>query len=119
MDPVTVLKIVALAAAIVLSGLGMWGIVEGVKTARSVRVLSDRLFSDVPPLIERASLTLDAVNAEILRVDGVVAQIEEVSDRVNTTARAAQDFVDVPVAAVSGVAESARRVFGALFGRRA
>jgi acyl-coenzyme A synthetase/AMP-(fatty) acid ligase len=118
MDVAGVLRIALSAVAILLACFGIWAVVEIVGAARSVRALSDRLTSDLPPLIVRANATLDAVNDGIERVDGVVTQIGEVSERASSTAKAAQDMVDAPMAAVSSMAEGARRFASVLFGRR-
>ncbi len=117
MDLLAVLRVLAYVVGIVLASAAVWAVFELVETVRSVRTLSDALAADLPPLIDRANNTLDAANVQIRRVDGVVTQIEEVSDRVSTTTRAAQDLVEVPVAAVSGLAEGARRFVATLLGR--
>lgn len=109
------LRIALYVALIVLAGFAVWGVREVVFTARSVRKLTDELSTTLPPLIERADGTLVALNAEIVRVNGVVSQLEEVSDRVTSTTRAAQEMVEAPVAAVTGIAEGARRFFNVLF----
>lgn len=114
----TVLGDILMVAGTLLALVAIWGVVELVQMARSVRGLSDRLALDLPPLMAKADWTLDAVGAAVARADGVVAQIEEVSDRVSTTTRAAQDFVEGPVAAVSGAADGVRRWMGILLGRR-
>jgi methyl-accepting chemotaxis protein len=115
MDALTVLLAVLYLVLIVLAATAVWGLREMVGTARSVRRLSDELDKTLPPLIERASDTLGAVDLELGRINGVVSQIEEVSDRVSNTARSAQEMVGAPAAAVSGLAEGARRFMSVLF----
>jgi hypothetical protein len=61
---------------------------------------------------------LEAFNAELVRMGGVVTSLEEVSDRVNSTTRAVEDIVDAPAAAVSGIAGGIRSFFSVLTGRR-
>ena len=56
-----------------------------------------------------------SVDLEIGRINGVVSQIEEVSDRVSSTARSAQEMVEAPAAAVSGLADGVHRFFSVLF----
>ena len=113
-----VLGILLDVALIVLCAVAVWGIVELVGAARSMRRLSEDLNGQLPPLIDRANTTLDNINAELARMDGVVTQLEEVSDRVNSTTRAAQGMVEAPAAAVSGFAEGIRSFFSVLAGRR-
>ena len=111
----TVLRIVLYVALLVLTGVRDLGVAEIVTTARSARVLSDELQATLPGLIQRADSTLAAVNAEIVRVNGVVTQLEDVSDRVSSTTRAAQEIVEAPAAAVAGLAEGTRRFLNVLF----
>lgn len=118
MDASTYLPLVLYVAAIVVVLLAGWGVIEVVKAARSTRRLADELNSTVPGLIERADSTLVAFNRELARMDGVVTQLEEVSDRVTSTTRAAQEIVEAPAAAVSGLANGARRFFEVLFTKR-
>ena len=115
MDAPAYMLVILYAAAIVVVALAGWGIIEIVKTARSARRLADELYSTVPGVLDRADATLTAFNRELARMDGVVTQLEEVSDRVTSTTRAAQEIVEAPAAAMSGLANGARRFFEVLF----
>ena len=115
MDVQSVLLVALYVVLIALALFAIWCVREVVATARSVRRLSDELGQTLPPLIERAGTTLTSVDWEIARVNGVVSQIEEVSDRVTSTTRAAQGMVEAPLAAVSGLADGARRFLNVLF----
>lgn len=115
MDVQALLLTVLYALLIALAGVAIWGVREMVITARSVRALTDELNKTLPPLIERANVTLTSVDSELTRVNGVVSQIEEVSDRVQATSRAAAEMVEAPAAVVSGLAEGARRFLNVLF----
>jgi hypothetical protein len=113
-----VLQVVLYVFLIAAAGICVWALAEVIATARSTRRLTDELGALLPPLVRRADGTLDAVNAEIERVDGVVSQFEEVSENVVATTRAASDIAGAPAAAVAGIAERARTFFGILLGRR-
>jgi hypothetical protein len=113
-----VLQIVLYVMLIALSGTAIWALVVVVGTARSTRRLVEMLDCKVPPLIDHANSTLDAVNVEMARVDEIVTQLEEVSDKVSSTTRAASEIVNAPVAAVAGLGDGLRRFFSALTGRR-
>ena len=115
MNVQSVLLVALYVVLIALALFAIWCVREVVATARSVRRLSDELGQTLPPLIERAGTTLTSVDSEIARVNGVVSQIEEVSDRVTSTTRAAQGMVEAPLAAVSGLADGARRFLKVLF----
>lgn len=108
-----ILYVVGIAVAL----LAGWGVVEVVGAARSARKLADEMYATLPGLIERADATITAFNRELVRMDGVVGQLEEVSDRVTSTTRAAQGIVEAPAAAVSGLANGARRFFEVLFSK--
>jgi methyl-accepting chemotaxis protein len=117
MEASAYLPVVLYSASIIVVALTGWGIIEVVKAARSVRRLTDELYSTVPGVLERADETITVFNRELARMDGVVTQLEEVSDRVTSTTRAAQEIVEAPVAAVSGLASGARRFFEVLFAK--
>ena len=118
MDVQSGVLIVVYVVLVALCGTGIWVLVVVAGTARSVGRLADDLDEKLPPLIDRASETLDSVNSEVARVDGLVAQLEEVSDKVTSTTRAASELVNAPAAAVSGLGAKARRLFSVLTGRR-
>ena len=54
---------------------------------------------------------MDAFNAELLRVDAIVTQFEEVSDRVESTSTTVQDVANAPVEIVTDVADRVRRAW--------
>lgn len=57
------------------------------------------------PLLEKADVTVDALNAELLRIDAIVSQAEEVGEAVSN----ASDFIRSPVnSAAQKIAELAR-----------
>lgn len=118
MDVSSGLLAVLYIALTVLCGVAVWALVRFVGTADSTRKLVEDLDTRLVPLLDKASVTVDALNLEIERVDGIVTQIEEVSDKVSSTTRVAQEFVSGPVAAVAGLGDRARRFASILFGRR-
>ena len=111
MEPVSVLLGVLIVAAIVVCGVGIWALLEGVKMARSVRSLSDDLDARIVPLLDKADVTVDALNAELLRVDVIVTRFEEISDRVESTSRTVQEVANAPVEMVTDFADRVRRAW--------
>jgi hypothetical protein len=118
LDARTGLLIALYVVLIVLCGTGIWALVRIVRAADATRRLAEDLDGRLIPLIEKASMTVDSLNVELERVDGIVAQLEEVSDTVSSTTRAAQGVMNAPVAAIVGLSERARRFTSILFGRR-
>jgi ABC-type transporter Mla subunit MlaD len=113
-----VLQIVLYAVLIALCATAIWALVVVVGTARSTKRLVEDLDAHLPPLIEKANGTLDSVNMEMARVDDIVTQLEEVSDKVTSTTRVASEIVNAPAAAVAGLGGGLRKFFSVLTGRR-
>ena len=102
---------VLLVLASALCAVGIWALLEGVRTARSTRVLADDLDARIVPLLEKADITIDALNAELLRVDGIVSRIEEITDRVESTSRTVQGVANAPAEIVTDIADRVRRAW--------
>jgi ABC-type transporter Mla subunit MlaD len=85
--------------------VAVFALVENVKTMRVARTFFEETSANLQPLIEKADVTIDAVNAELLRVDGIVTTLEDVSDRVSDTTSVVHTAVNAPaeVANVMGV----------------
>lgn len=72
------------------AGYGVWVVVTSAN--RLVAAVEDVRVRLVP-LLEKADITVDAVNAELLRIDAIVSQAEEVGEAVSS----ASDFIRSPV----------------------
>jgi hypothetical protein len=108
---VTVLLSVLIVVAVALCGVAIWALLEGVKTAKSIRTLSDNLDARIVPFIEKADVTVDALNIELLRVDAIVTRFEEISDAVESTSRTVQGVANAPVEIVTDIADRVRRAW--------
>lgn len=104
-----ILTAVLLISAIVLCAVGVWAFLRLALASRSVKRLADELQERVVPLVEKTDVTVDAMNAELLRVDAIVTQIEEVSERVSSTSNAVATILNAPMGAVSELGERLRR----------
>lgn len=111
MDTATVLLIVLLVAATAVCGFVIWAALELVGTARSMRKLTDDLDASLVPLLEKADVTIDTINIELLRIDEIVTRVEEVTDRVSSTSRTVQDVANAPAEIVSDIADRLRKAF--------
>jgi uncharacterized protein Yka (UPF0111/DUF47 family) len=100
-----------LVLASALCGVAIWALVESVKTARSARRLADDLDSRLVPLLDKADITVDAMNAELLRIDQIVTRVEEVTDRVSDTSRVVQEVANAPAEMVNELADRVRRAW--------
>lgn len=111
MDTVNVLLGILLVVAIATCGVAIWALLEGVKTARSMRVLSDDLDARAIPLLEKADVAVDALNVELLRIDQIVTRAEEITERVQSTSRTVQDVANAPAEIVTDIADRVRRAW--------
>ena len=108
---INVLLGILLVVATAMCGVAIWALVEGVKTARSMRTLSEDLDVRVVPLLEKADVTIDALNVELLRIDALVTSAEEITDRVQSTSRTVQDVANAPAEIVTDIADRVRRAW--------
>lgn len=108
MSPVEILAIVLIALASVVCVLAIRALQVVTRTARSLEAV---LRDQVVPLLAKADVTVDAVNAEILRIDAIITSVEETSSRVSSASGTIHDIVTAPVEIVSGVADRVRRAW--------
>lgn len=111
LSAVTALTIVLLIAATAACVALIWASREAVQTARSVRDLSDDVRERAVPILDKLDVTVDATNAELLRIDSAVTRFEEASVKVSVASSALADFVSAPADIVGGVAERMRRAW--------
>lgn len=111
MSATTALLAVLLVVASALCGVGIWALVESVKTARSLRRLVVDLDVRLVPLLDKADITVDAMNAELLRLDQIVTRVEEVTDRVSDTTRVVSEVASAPGEIVNDLADRVRRAW--------
>jgi len=107
----TILLGVLLVVAIAACAAVIWALSESVKTARSARTLADDLDARLVPLLDKADVTVDALNAELLRIDNIVSRIEEVTERVESTSRTVQGVANAPGEIVTDIADRVRRAW--------
>ena len=110
MDTSEALDIALTVAALVLTLVALYGLVVIIKAVRGIQTAVEDVRVRLVPLLEKADVTVDAANAELLRLDAIVTQAEEVGDAVST----ASDFIRSPVnTAAQGIARALRS-----FGKR-
>lgn len=95
----SVLEIVLIVLGMVFAGVGIYAGITLVRTLRDAQATLAEFRERGIPLIEKADVSLDAINAELLRVDGIVTDIEDVSGAVSS----ATDIIRTPVDALAGL----------------
>jgi hypothetical protein len=103
----SLLEVVLIVLGIILAGAGIYAVVAFVATLREVRATLADFHDRSVPLIEKVDVTVDAINAELLRVDGIVTDFEEVSGAVSS----ATDIIRTPVDALAGLGGRIARSF--------
>lgn len=80
----------------VVAGVAAWEIAKSARswreTSESVKRLADEAVDRLVPLAEKADVTVDALNAELLRVDLIVSRFEDVADRAASIANAPSEI---------------------------
>lgn len=105
------LVVVALVVAIAALGVLIYALIEAIATLRVARRVARDIEERLPGLAEKADVALDAFNAELLRLDGIVGQVEEVTARVNAAATLIHELANVPTTAASIASEGIKTVW--------
>lgn len=66
----------------------------------------------VDPLVERMSLTVDAANLEIMRIDQILEDVGQITDTASGAVDAIDTAANMPLELVNSVTKKVRRVFG-------
>jgi len=107
MDVAGMLDIVLTAVAIVLALAALHAVRVFVTAARNLAAAVEEMRAALVPLIAKTDVTVDAINAELLRIDAIVSQAEEVGEAVSS----ASDFIRSPVnTAAQKLAQLARAI---------
>jgi uncharacterized protein YoxC len=67
------------------------------------------LRTSVVPILDKADVSVDALNAQLIRLDNIMAGVEQTQKKVSHTADAASNIVQTPVDLVSGFTDKLRR----------
>lgn len=99
------LDIALTVITILLVLAGLYAIRVLLRAVRDLLTAVEDVRSRLVPLLDKADVTVDALNAELLRVDAIVTQAEEVGEAVST----ASGLIRSPINSVaSGVARLVR-----------
>lgn len=95
--------LLAMTVALVIAAL--YAIFVLVRAVRDLMVAVEQVRSRLVPLLDKLDVTVDAANAELLRVDAIVTRAEDVGEAVAH----ASDFIRSPVnKAAQGIARAVR-----------
>lgn len=108
MQAIQILEIALVAVGIAACGVLIYVLFDVRRAAISTARFAEETRERLVPLLEKADVTVDAINAELLRIDAIVTQFEEVSDKVSSTTQAVQGAVNAPLEAVTAVGSGVR-----------
>lgn len=111
MEPADLLIPIALLAATVMCGCVAWAAFEVARVARRLNESTGLTTERLIPLLEKSDVTVDAINAELLRIDAIITQFEDASAKVSHASGTISGLVTNPGEAVSEVAGRVRRAW--------
>jgi len=108
---VEVMQVVLLAVATVVCVAMVLVLREAAITMRSLKQFAEETRERLNPVLEKADVTVDALNAELLRVDAIITRFDDASQRVSSASGTISDIVNAPTDLVSNVALRVRRAW--------
>jgi uncharacterized protein YoxC len=88
-----------------------WLLVKLVKTMGIMNQFLDDIRVETVPLISRFQTTMDHVNTELGRVDGILNALESMSQKANSATKVVQEVVTSPIVKVIGVGAGAGKAY--------
>ncbi len=120
---------IALPAVFVIVGIALvFAIVEIAKTLKATRKAVEDMqptlknvedittniqptLAKVDPLLDRVQLTVDSVNLEMMRVDQILEDVAQITDKASSATEAVDNIANAPLKAVNNVATRMKTVF--------
>lgn len=105
-----VLNGVLVVAVVVLIGFIVPVLIELWQIGRIVK-------KELSPLINKLNTTIDEINTELSRVDGIVQSAERVSKTVDSTTKAAQQVISSPLIKLVSISAGVKKALST-FGKK-
>jgi len=103
--------LIAAIAFGIMSLFTAWLLFQVVKTMGIMNKFLDQIRIETIPLINRFQVTMDHVNTELERVDGILTAVESMSERANNATKAVQEVVTSPLVKLIGIGAGAGKAF--------
>jgi len=88
-----------------------WLLVQLIRTMGILNQFLDDVRVETVPLISRFQTTMDHVNTELGRVDGILTAVESMSQKANSATKVVQEVVTSPIVKVIGVGAGAGKAY--------
>jgi ABC-type transporter Mla subunit MlaD len=113
---ITILKIVLMVVG-VFALFALFGLLRNasklLKNANTSLTEVDKtvvqLRGSLVPILDKADVTVDAVNAELLRLDGIIGTFETATQKMTHTSETVTEIVNTPVDLVAGFTDKLRK----------
>jgi uncharacterized protein YoxC len=110
---------VALAFLLVIIGVALvYVLVRAGRVLKKVEKLVEDLDTELVPVLQRASTTVDEVNAELGKVNDITASVAEMTERVDAATRAVENAVSSPAKKAAAFTSGVGQTVSSFFGRR-
>ncbi len=103
--------LIAAIAFAVMSLFTAWLLFRLVRTMGILNHFIDDVRVETIPLITRLQTTMDHVNNELDRVDGILTAVESMSERANSATKVVQEVVTSPLVKAIGVGAGAGKAY--------
>ena len=95
----------------VMAGFTAWVLYKVVVMLSITNLFLDEVRQETIPLMTRLQTTMDHVNTELDRVDGVLTAVEGMSKKTNEATKVVQEVVTSPVVKLIGVGAGAGKAY--------
>lgn len=99
--------LIAAIAFALMSLFTAWLLVQLVKTMGILNHFLDDVRVETIPLMTRFQTTMDHVNTELNRVDGILTAVESLSQKANSATKVVQEVVTSPIVKAIGIGAGA------------
>ena len=103
--------LIAAIAFALMAVFTAWLLVQLVRTMGILNQFLDDVRVETVPLMTRLQTTMDHVNTELERVDGVLTAVESMSQKANSATKVVQEVVTSPIVKVIGIGAGAGKAY--------
>jgi uncharacterized protein YoxC len=103
--------LVAAIAFAVMAVFTAWVLFKLVQMLSITNTFLDEVRVETIPLMSRLQTTMDHVNTELERVDGILTAVEGMSQKANAATKVVQEVVTSPIVKILGVGAGAGKAY--------
>lgn len=103
--------LIAAIAFAFMSVFTAWLLYQLVRTMGIMNHFLDDVRGETMPLLSRFQTTMDHVNTELDRVDGILTAVESMSEKANKATKVVQEVVTSPLVKAIGIGAGAGKAY--------